>query len=198
MTTLSRCIQNRGAQAPTLQTQLCRMSEWNSEASSNDSQTLSPDLAPDHDRSEWSPAALQAEYFVFPDPFSSGRRASSSRERIRSYSATSSDDEGSTSEDETQTEDRGGIIPENASFGQGTEQGSAPPPDKETNQFLPLLKDEPNYPRNPTLNGGLEKIKKRLNGANPRFEEPSTQSSRAQPNLGVHSCSSTGRVAVRS
>jgi hypothetical protein len=57
---------------------------------------------------------------------------------------------------------------------------------KETNQFLPLLEDEPNYPRNPTLNRGLEKINKRLRSATTHSEERSKQSSKTDPILGIH------------
>jgi hypothetical protein len=70
---------------------------------------------------------------------------------------------------------------------QGNQQDSAPqPPKKETDQFLPLLKDEPNYPRNPTLNRGLEKINTRLKRAISCEEERSTQSSKTTPILGIH------------
>jgi hypothetical protein len=124
---------------------------------------------------------------VFPDPFSSGQRTSSSPQRIRSYAATSSEDEDCTTEGESETEDYRSTPPESVLLEQGNQQDSAPqPPKKETDQFLPLLKDEPNYPRNPTLNRGLEKINTRLKRAISCEEERSTQSSKTTPILGIH------------
>jgi hypothetical protein len=151
----------------------------------NDVRTLSPDTAIARPCSEWLPAATQAGYFVFPDPFSPGRRDNSSPERTRSYVATSSEDESSTSENESETEDPGSTPPKNVSPEGKTEQDPAPSVN-ETEQFLPLLKDEPNYPRNPTLDRGLEKINKRLRSATTHSEERSTQSSKTQPVVGIH------------
>ena len=51
---------------------------------------------------------------------------------------------------------------------------------------MPLLKDEPNYPRNTTLSRGLEKINQRLTRAATYTEERPTQSSETRPALGIH------------
>lgn len=165
--------------------QVVDIGDKDSQASPNHSKTPSLDTALTRHRRECLPTVPQAGYFVFPDPFSSRRRASSSRERIRSSAATSSEDEGSTSEDELETEDHGSRLPENVSLGQGAEQDPAASA-KEAKQFLPLLKDEPNYPRNPTLDSGLEKINKRLRSATARSEEQSTQSNERNPILRIH------------
>jgi hypothetical protein len=154
---------------------------------SGNSRTPSPDTMLAGTRSEWLPTVVRSGYFVFPDPFSSGQRTSSSPQRIRSYAATSSEDEDCTTEGESETEDYRSTPPESVLLEQGNQQDSAPqPPKKETDQFLPLLKDEPNYPRNPTLNRGLEKINTRLKRATSCEEERSTQSSKTTPILGIH------------
>lgn len=155
------------------------------EASPHRSRTPSPDVAPARHRSELLPTLTQAGYFVFPDPFSSGRRTSSSPERTGTYAATSSEDEGSTAEGESEDEDYESAPPKNVSPERKLEQDPAMSV-KETNQFLPLLEDEPNYPRNPTLNRGLEKINKRMRSATTRSEEPPAQSDRLPPLSGIH------------
>jgi hypothetical protein len=155
------------------------------ETSSNDARTRSPDTAVAHSRSEWLPTVTQPGYFVFPDPFSSGRRASSTLERTKSFAATSSEDEMSIAEDKSEIEDHEGTPLKNASPKRNTKQDPAASV-KETKQFLPLLTDEPNYPRNPTLNRGLEKINKRLRRATTCSEEPPTQSDRTPPISGIH------------
>ena len=63
---------------------------------------------------------------------------------------------------------------------------SAAPLKEKTNQFLPLLKDEPNYPRNPALNRGLEKINQRLTRATTHTEEQPKQPSKTPVILGIH------------
>jgi hypothetical protein len=155
------------------------------ETSSNDARTRSPGTAVAHSRSEWLPTVTQPGYFVFPDPFSSGRRASSTLERTKSFAATSSEDEMSIAEDKSEIEDHEGTPLKNASPKRNTKQDPAASV-KETKQFLPLLTDEPNYPRNPTLNRGLEKINKRLRRATTCSEEPPTQSDRTPPISGIH------------
>lgn len=155
-------------------------------ASPNGSRRSSPDIALARYRSEWSPTAPQARYFVFPDPFSSGGQTSSSPKRTRSYVATSSEDEESIAEDKSETEGHKNTPLKNVSPERKTEQDPAPSANKETNQFLPLLKDEPNYPKNPTLNRGLEKINKRLGRATKNSEEPSAQSDKTPPISKIH------------
>jgi hypothetical protein len=155
------------------------------ETSSNDARTRLPDTAIAHCRSEWLPTVTQAGYFVFPDPFSSGRRASSTLERTKSYAVTSSEDEMSIAEDKSEIEDHEGTPPKNASPKRKTKQDPAASV-KETKQFLPLLMNDPNYPRNPTLNRRLEKINKRLRRATTCSEEPPTQSDRTPPVSGIH------------
>jgi len=154
--------------------------------SSNVSRTPSPETMLAGTRSEWLPTVVRSGYFVFPDPFSSGQRISSSPERKRSYATTSSEDEGGTTEDESEMEDYESTPPESVSLDQGAEQDTAPSLKKEANQFLPLLTDEPNYSRNPTLNRGLEKINRRLTKTKSCAEEQSTQSSKTNPILGIH------------
>ncbi|GAB7334709.1 hypothetical protein MBLNU13_g06648t1 [Cladosporium sp. NU13] len=156
------------------------------EASSNNSRTPSRDTTLACHRSEWLPTATQAGYFVFPDPFSSCERTSSSPEHTKLHATASSEDEENIVEDESDVADYESASPKNVSLGQCSGQGPAAPPQQETTQFLPLLKDEPNYPRKTTLNRGLEKVNKRLAKAAAHAEQPSMQSSKIRPILGIH------------
>jgi hypothetical protein len=155
------------------------------ETSSNDARTRSPDTAVAHSRIEWLPTVTRPGYFVFPDPFSSGRRASSTPKRTKSFAATSSEDEMSIAKDKSEIEDHESAPPKNASPKRKTKQDPAASV-KETKQFLPLLMDEPNYPRTPTLNRGLEKINERLRRATRCSEEPPTQPDRTPPVSRIH------------
>lgn len=147
------------------------------EASSNDSRKASPDTALTHNCNEWLPTATRAGYFVFPDPFSAGEGTGSAPEPIESQSAVTSDNRRSTVVD---TATSAGV-----SRGKSAERNPTVPPKKEANRFLPLLKDEPNYPRNQTLNRGLEKINQRLARAATHAEERPTQFSETRPALGI-------------
>jgi hypothetical protein len=148
------------------------------EASSSDSRTSSPDirLASRHD--EWLATATQAGYFVFPDPFSTGERIGNAPEPIESYVTVLSDNEKHAIEDR--------VAPRNVSLAKGAEQNPTASPNQETTRFLPLLKDEPNYPRNPALNRGLEKINQRLTRATTHTVEQPTKPSKTRPILGIH------------
>ena len=147
-------------------------------ASFNDSRSPSPDTAFTHDRDEWLPTATQAGYFVFPDPCSSVTWAGSTPECIGSNNAVPPNAEKLSID--------GGAAPKDGSLRTSAQQDPASLANEQTSQFLPLLQDEPNYPRNPPLNRGLEKINKRLTRAAAQSEEPSTQSSETHPILGIH------------
>jgi len=148
------------------------------EASSNDSRPPSPDTALAHSCNEWLPTATQAGYFVFPDPFSTGERTGSAPEPIEAYSAVPSGNKKYTIEDRAAPRD----IPR----AKRAEQSSTALLNENEKRFLPLLKDEPNYPRNPTLNRGLEKINQRLTRATQHAEERPSQPSEIDPIPGVH------------
>lgn len=147
------------------------------EASSNDSRPPSPDKAIPHDRNEGLLTAMQAGYFVFPDPCSTGKIVSSTPEHIISNRAVLSNIERHIIEDRAP--------PRDVPCGRSAEQGSTAPLIESENRFLPLLKDEPNYPRNPTLNHGLEKVNRRLARAATHAEERPTQSCEPQAVLGI-------------
>lgn len=131
-------------------------------------------------------AGLPTGYFIFPDPLSPGRGVDGNPESIETDPTTSSENEECITEDKpaAQLENKPPLI--NVSRENAAEQDLALSVNNETKQFLPLLKDEPNYPRNPTLNPGLEKINKRLRSVTTNLEDRSTPSNGANPISGVH------------
>lgn len=147
-------------------------------ASFNISRPPSPNAAFAHDGDEWLPKATQAGYFVFPDPCSSVTWAGSTPECIGSNNAVPPNGEKHSIDDRA--------APKDGSLRKSAQQDPASSANGQTSQFLPLLQDEPNYPRYPPLNRGLEKINKRLKRATAHSEEPSTQSSETHPVLGIH------------
>jgi hypothetical protein len=127
-------------------------------------------------RNAWPPAATQAGYFVFPDPLLSGRGTSNSLENARSHDATLSENELLDSKEEVVTELRISAQPDDVPFERSVEPESTPSDGHEGRQFLPLLEDDPNYPKNPALNPGLEKINRRLTRVTLCPEKQYTQS----------------------
>lgn len=148
------------------------------EGSSNDSRSPSSDRALSHDRNEWPSMATQTGYFLFPDPFSSGEKSGNAPEPIETHGAVPSDNKKYTTEYRA--------VPREIPHGRNTEQGPAASLNGNENRFLPLLKDEPNYPRNPALDRGLEKVNRRLAKAATHVERRPTQSSGTHPALGIH------------
>ena len=151
------------------------------EPSSTESRSPSPDTALARHHIESSPTAMQVGYFVFPRPFSSGKSTSSSPENTRSHATSSPKDEESIVEEKSEVADYNSFSSRNVSLGESFGQNSTAPPKKETKRFLPLLVDEPCYPRNPILNRGLEKVNKRLTKAAAFAEEQLKQPSKPNP-----------------
>ena len=154
--------------------------------SCTNSPTSSPGAALACRRSEWLPGLTQAGYFVPPDPLWSGSSTDNTLEHIGLHAAMSSVIDGCILGEKTAKELENSVPLGNFPRGKRAEQNYAPSVNGEKSQFLPLLKYEPNYPKNPTFNRGLEKINERLRRATLNSEEGFTQSVTTQPVLGIH------------
>ena len=147
---------------------------------------VSPDTAFAQHRNERLPMETKSGYFIFPDPLALGRRISDTPENIVPHGATPSEAKISSSTDAIAMETGDGIQPDDVPFGTAVGPNSAPPDDQGMKQFLPLLVDEPNYPKISTLNPGLDKINKRLTRAASHLEEPHTRSGKTDMVPKIH------------
>lgn len=124
-----------------------------SSTSCTSSPTSSSDAAFAHDCSTWLPTG----YFVFPDPLSPDRGVDTIPGTIEKHAAASSGNKQSIAENKAAAGlENKKPSPVNVSLKNAAEPDPAPSVNDKTNQFLPLLKDEPNYPRNPALDLRLE------------------------------------------
>lgn len=134
----------------------------NSGATCDESPILSPDTVFAGQSGTRLPMDAQAGYYFVPGPSSLGARPNTMPGHNESKLIISMDSHISIFGPHAGDELSGNPRLQDVRSARATERGSIPRSEKEKAQFLPLLVDLPNYPTQPGLDKGLNKINKRI------------------------------------
>jgi hypothetical protein len=147
---------------------------------------VSPSAASLQQSSSWQSPKVETGSFALPDPLPSSARVGTSPVTVDSYSATSTGSTRGTVENKIATELCGSPRLKRVLDAGNPPLNAMATAEEGKNDFLPLLKDEINYPRQPSIVKKLSSISKQPTDAQSLAKETAAQPNAGDQLSGVH------------